>query len=83
MPEGNVAESVSQQVTRLLGTSDWLIIHSGHHIAIDDDLDALQLAEDARASEAGDTEWDRQHAPHDPRCISLSRQCSSRVYAVT
>ncbi len=49
------AESVSQQITRLLGTDDWLILHSGHTIVTDEDLDQLELAADVAASEAGDT----------------------------
>lgn len=55
------AESLSQQITRLLGTDDWVLLHSGHLMLTDDDLEALELADDVRASEAGDTPWDREH----------------------
>lgn len=36
------SESVSQQITRLLGTDDWTILHSGHQLIIDVELDALE-----------------------------------------
>lgn len=56
-------DAVSQQITRLLGTDDWLILHSGHTLVLADELDALELADDVRASEAGDRE---AHKPSDP-----------------
>lgn len=55
------AEAVSQQITHILGTDDWVILHSGHVLITGEELDALELADDVRASEAGDTEWDRKH----------------------
>ena len=44
-------DAVSQQITRLLGTDDWLILHSGHTLVLADELDALELADDVRASD--------------------------------
>lgn len=38
--------SVSQQITRLLGTDDWVIVHSGHQLVTDEDLDAIEAASD-------------------------------------
>lgn len=34
--------SVSQQITRLLGTDDWAILHSGHEMVTDVDLDEIE-----------------------------------------
>lgn len=36
------SESVSQQITRLLGTDDWAILHSGHQLVTDAELDAME-----------------------------------------
>ena len=38
-------ESVSQQITRLLGTDDWAILHSGHQLVIDTDLDVMEAGQ--------------------------------------
>lgn len=35
-------ESVSQQITRLLGTDDWAILHSGHQLVTAEDLDDME-----------------------------------------
>lgn len=34
--------SVSQQITRLLGTDDWAILHSGHEMVTDVELDEIE-----------------------------------------
>lgn len=67
------AESVSQQITRLIGTDDWVILHSGHTLLTNEELEEIELADDVRASIAGDTLWDRQcgvsdTAPHEHVC---------------
>lgn len=36
------SESVSQQITRLLGTDDWTILHSGDQLVTDEDLDVIE-----------------------------------------
>lgn len=35
-------DSVSQQITRLLGTDDWAILHSGHQLVTAEDLDDIE-----------------------------------------
>lgn len=37
--------SVSQQITRLLGTDDWATLHSGHEMVTDVQLDEIEAAE--------------------------------------
>lgn len=34
------SKSLSAQITRALGTDDWLILHDGHHLITADELDA-------------------------------------------
>lgn len=36
------SESVSQQITRLLGTDDWAILHGGHEMVTDVELDEIE-----------------------------------------
>ncbi len=41
-PEAEVTGSASQRVTEILGTDDWVLVHQGHRLVTDDDLDWME-----------------------------------------
>lgn len=39
-------KSVAQQITELMGTDDWVLLHSGHLMITGDEMDVLEAVQD-------------------------------------